>query len=482
MSEEQKQAGDENFEEMLARHEAAATKLQAGQKISGTVIEVGGDSVFIDLGVKQDGVMDRSEILDKDGNEIVKKGDQIEAWIVALTPQGARLSRSMAGSGVAALEDARDAGIPVEGRVTGTCKGGYEIDVLGKRAFCPGSQMEMLQGEEPESVVGRHMQFLIMRIENHGRNIVVSRRALIERERAENLDKLLSGINVGDVVSGRITRTAPFGAFVELAPSVEGLIHISELSWTRVASPDEIVAPGDEISAKVTSIVKDDKGQTRIGLSAKQAMDDPWNSISSRFAIGDIVEGKVQRLAPFGAFVEIAPGVEGLAHISELSWEKRIAKPEEVLAPGDIVSVKIKEIVPESRRISLSLKDAKGDPWLNIPDEFSQGAVVGGRIESKSQHGLFVRLAPGLVGLVPQTVLEKLQAFSGLGAGDAVEVVIRNIDPQTRRISLGPVSQEAQTEKEDTSWKRHMVSAPAARSEGSGIMAAALAKAFQKKR
>lgn len=486
MSEEQNQAGAESFEEMLKEHDASATRLHAGQKIEGIVIEVSGDSVFIDLGVKQDGVMDRSDILDSDGNETVKPGDRIEAWITSLTPQGARLSRSMSGSGIAALEDAKDAGIPVEGRVSGACKGGYNVDVLGRRAFCPGSQMELAPGEPAEAAIGRHIQFLITRIENRGRNIVVSRRALIDRERRESLDKLLESIKIGDTVEGVVTRLAPFGAFVELAPAVEGLVHISELAYGRVGSPDEVVSPGDKITAKVVSIAKDDKGQTRIGLSARQAMEDPWNNIGDRFAIGDVVEGTVRRLAPFGAFIELAPGVEGLAHISELSWERRIAKPEDAVAVGDKVNARIKEIAPDTRRISLSLKDAQGNPWQDAEQMFARGAIVEGTVDAKSQHGLFVRLAPGIVGLMPQGVVEKA-GLGKLGQGDAVQVLIRDVDPAARRISLAAPTDESreqaekQDKKEDRNWRQHAVSGTAPQA-GMGIMADALAKAFQKTR
>lgn len=470
----------ENFEEMLAMHEASAPRLQTGQKVTGKVITVSGDSVFVDVGVKQDGVLDRAEILDAEGRETVAPGDSVSAWIVGVSPQGIRLSRSMIGSGIAALEEARDAGLPVEGRVKATCKGGYEVEVLGKNAFCPGSQMEA--AEDPESVVGRQMQFLITRIENHGRNIVVSRRALIERERRENLDKLLSSINIGDTLEGKISRLVPYGAFIELAPSVEGLAHISELSWSRVSTPDEVVSPGDPVRVKVMSLVKDDKGQMRIGLSPKQAQGDPWEKVEERFRPGDIVEGTVRRLAPFGAFVEIAPGIEGLAHVSELSWEKRILKPEEVLAAGDVVSVKIREISPETRRISLSLKDAQGDPWQDAPEKFSPGTQVKGRVESKNQHGIFISLAPGISGLLPQGVLSN-SADSGnlsrLGAGDSIEVVIRTVDPATRRISLAPVTSEKQPE--DNSWGQHVSVRPESSGDNLGIMAQALKKAFEKK-
>lgn len=267
--------GSEDFAAMFAAQEAGTVRLQPGQKVTGTIITITGDSVFVDVGIKLDGIMDRKDILDAEGNESVAPGDSIEVYVVGTSAGEIRLSRSMSGAGMAALEDARDAGVPVDGRVTGTCKGGYTVSVMGKNAFCPGSQMDSVSVADAEALVGRTMQFLIIRVENRGRNIVVSRRALLDRERQENLEKVLASLNVGDTVEGRITRLASFGAFMELAPGVEGMIHLSELSWSRVNSADEAVAVGDMVRAKLLSVSKDDKGRTRISLSRKKAEGDP---------------------------------------------------------------------------------------------------------------------------------------------------------------------------------------------------------------
>ena len=452
----------EDFAAMLAAHETTSSRLQAGQKVSGTIITIAGDSVFVDVGIKVDGIMERKDILDAEGKETAAPGDTIEAWVIGVSAQEIRLSRSMSGSGVAALEEARDAALPVDGRVTGTVKGGYSVEVLGKTAFCPGSQMEATAPGDAESLVGRTMQFLVTRVENRGRNIVVSRRALLEREREENLAKLLENLNEGDTVEGRISRLAAFGAFVELAPAVEGMIHLSELSWARVGAPDEAVAPGELVRAKVLGITRNDKGQVRISLSRKQ----------------------VVRLVPFGAFVELLPGIEGLVHISEMSWAKRVGKPEDVLTTGETVSVKIKDINTASRRISLSLRDAEGDPWQDATQRFAVGSNVTGIVESRSQYGLFVSLAPGITGLLPAGVIKNSKngsEFSKLDKGAEVTLTVQNLDTAARRISLAPVGSELVDETEDKAWKQHAsVGAPAA-AGGLGIMAQALQKALQKK-
>lgn len=475
----------EDFASMLAAHDVQSQRIQPGQKISGAIITINGDNAFIDIGLKEDGIMEVKDLQNAQGEISAKPGDVVEAFVVSVSPQGVRLSRSMSGSGLAALEEARDAGIPVEGRVTGACKGGYIVDVMGQRAFCPGSQMEPSPTGGNEDNIGRSMEFLITRLESRGRNIVVSRRALLDRERKENLEKLLDTLAVGDTVEGRVSRFAPFGAFIELAPGIEGMIHISELGWSRVGSPDELVSIGDEVRAKVLSIAQNDKGQTRIALSRKQAQGDPWDGIGDRLEVGAVVGGKVRRLAPFGAFVEILPGIEGLVHISEMSWTKRVTNAEEVLTPGEEVSVKIREINPEAKKISLSLREAEGDPWQDAAERFNAGQVVTGTVESYGPHGLFVDLAPGITGLLPQGALKNTRNstnYTKLKKGDSVEVVIRSVDSGQRRISLMPKDANDVQSADDTSWKAHASAKPASTGKDLGVMAQALRDAFQKKK
>lgn len=469
----------EDFASLLEAHSNTSERLQPGQRVKGVIIAITGDSVFLDVGIKVDGIMDRKDILDAEGNPTAAVGDTVEAWVIACTPQEVRLSRSMSGSGMAALEDARDNAIPVDGRVTGTCKGGYTVEVLGKSAFCPGSQMDMAAQADPEAVVGLSYQFLILRVENHGRNIVVSRRALVDREREENLATLLSTLKEGDIVEGTVSRLAPFGAFVTLQPGVEGMIHLSELSWSRVGTADEAVNPGDTIRAKVLGISQDAKGRTRISLSRKQAQEDPWASAAETLHTGDLVTGRVVRLAPFGAFVEVLPGVEGLVHLSELSWTKRVHKAEDLLKVGESVSVKIKECIPERRRLSLSLRDAEGDPWSLVPERLPAGSTVTGTVESKAPFGIFVSLLPGVTGLLPNAALKNVppsSALHKLDKGDSVSLKIQSVDMAARRISLIPEDSE---DTRDSSWRQH---APAPASQGFGSLGMALQAALRQKK
>ncbi len=259
-------------------HELQSQKIQPGQKVGGTIITIDGDYAFIDIGLKEDGIMELKDLQDTNGEINAKAGDIVEAFVVFYIAPGhsSAFHRSMSGSGLAALEEARDSGIPVEGRVTGACKGGYIVDVMGQRAFCPGSQMEPHQQSDNEANIGRSMEFLITRLESRGRNIVVSRRALLDRERKENLEKLLDNLSlVGDTVEGRITRLAALVSLWNFAPGIEGMIHVSEPGWSRVSSPDELVSVDDVVRAKVLSIAQNDKGQTRIALSRKQAQGRP---------------------------------------------------------------------------------------------------------------------------------------------------------------------------------------------------------------
>lgn len=450
-----------SFAEMLAEHEkeeAPQTRLSPGQRVSVRIVAITADTIFVSTGSKVDGIVDREE-MEADGELPYQIGDILDLYVVTVSPQEVKLSRILRGAGsLSALEEAKDAGLPVEGKVTAQVKGGYSVEIMKRRAFCPVSQIDLRPLDDPESAVGKMYPFLITRLEKGGRNIVVSRRSLLEREQAENRDALLAEINEGEVREAVISRLAPFGAFVELAPGVEGLIHLSELSWARVAQADEAVSAGDRVRVKVLGIKKDDKA-TRISLSIKQVMDDPWKDVAGRLSAGDVVSGKVVRIAPFGAFVEVLPGVEGLVHLSELSYTKRVMKAEEVVVPGDVVSVKIKELDADKRRISLSLRDAEGNPWDSVDELLTVGGELTGTVEKRAPFGLFITLSPGITGLMPTSVMQaspSRKTLEKLAAGDAVSVRVQSVDKQGRRISLSPAGEDsAADDNVEKDWKRH---------------------------
>lgn len=487
-----------SFAEMLQQHEAEEPshgRFTPGQRVTVKIVAITNDTVFVSTGAKVDGIVDREELL-VDGELPYQVGDALELYVVTATSQEVRLSKVIRGAGsLTALEDAKEAGVPVEGKVTAQVKGGYSVEIMKRRAFCPLSQMDLRPSDDPEAYIGKTLAFIITRLEKGGRNIVVSRRVLLEREQAENRASVLNDIHEGDVLEVTVTRLTPFGAFVELAPGVEGLVHISELSWSRISNADEAVSLGDRIRVKVLSIKQGEK-DTRISLSAKQVMDDPWKDIADRLHAGDILEGKVVRTAPFGAFVEVLPGIEGLVHISELSYERRVNKTEDVVVAGDRVTVKVKDVDPLKKRISLSLRDVGGDPWDTVEDAFAVDQVVTGTMEKRAPFGFFVTLAPGITGLLPNAVLtaDARKIFDKTGPGDAVSVRIKGIDQANKKISLGPEDESAeavgnapagggrrerQASNEEKDWKKH---APKTEQSAFGSLGSALQAALNKKK
>jgi small subunit ribosomal protein S1 len=414
-----------------------------GDKISGKVIAVGRDAVFVDTGTKIDGVVEREELLDEDGQLPCGVGDVLDLFVVSAGDSEIRLSKALSGAGsLEMLEEARDAGIPVEARVQSTCKGGFTVTVMGRRAFCPISQMDVTYVEDGETYVGQQLTFLIERIEERGRNIVVSRRKLLEVEIEKQRRAFLENLQEGDVVEGRVTRLMPYGAFVEICPGLEGMLHVSQISWSRVHKPEDLLAPGQDVRVKVTGIeTREESSQLRISLSLRDLTPDPWESVSSRLQMGEKVRGTVTRCVKFGAFVEIEPGIEGLVHISEMSYAGRVHAAQDVVTEGETVSVMIKEIDAEKRRISLSIKDAEGDPWVEVPEKYGKGKTVTGIVEKKEKFGLFIQLEPGVTGLLPKS---KFDGFDDpakarqLKAGDQVQVKVAEINPTDRKMVLVP--------------------------------------------
>ncbi|WP_319543025.1 30S ribosomal protein S1 [uncultured Pseudodesulfovibrio sp.] len=476
--------GEESFAELFEQYsEGGGDNLNIGDKVSGTVIQVGESTIFVDTGTKLDGIVEKAEMLDEDGNCTVADGDTVELYVVGKDSGGIKLSRAISGiGGLAMLEEARNNNLPVEGKVESTCKGGFNVTLMQRRAFCPVSQIDSRFVENPEEYVGKTLEFLVTKLEQHGRNIVVSRRSLLERDAAEAAETFVSDTKVGDEVEGTITRLAAFGAFVEIMPGLEGLVHISQISYGRIGHPEESVTVGQKVKAKIVGIDHDDKGRLKISLSMKELAQDPWDTLSATFAEGDKVTGKIVRLADFGAFVEIAPGVDGLVHVSEMSYTKRINKPADFVSEGQVVSVKIKSIDLEKRRIGLSMKDAEGDPWLDVAEKYQPGQKVEGTVEKQEQFGIFIQLEPGITGLLPKSVIarsEKPAAFEKLHAGDTVEVVIGEVKVNERRISLttGDV-------QDDGDWKQFAPKKQKASevSGGMGLLGDKLQAAFNKKK
>ncbi len=432
---------EQSFADLFESYSSEMTDdIRVGDQITGTIISIGANTVFLDTGSKVDGAVEKAELLDKDGNLPYEEGDSIELYVVQAGESEIRLSKAMSGAGgLNMLKAAFESRIPVEGKVVQTIKGGFQVEVTHQRAFCPISQIDLAYVETPEDYVGKTFQFTIRQFAENGRNIVVSRRDLLQKELEKSRDAFLKEMNLEDVYSGKVVRIMPFGAFVEIAPGVDGLVHISELGWSRVENCEEAVSVGDTLDVKVLS-VEEEKGKKKISLSAKQVTSDPWSTAGDRFHFGDKVKGRVVRCMGFGAFVEIAPGIEGLVHISEMSYTKRIIRPEEVVNPGDEVFVMVKEIDLLKKRIGLSIKDAEGDPWADLENKYTIGQPVQGTVEKKEGFGLFVNLEPGITGLLPKSKInasEKAGVIDHLKPGAAITVTIDTINTGDRKISLG---------------------------------------------
>jgi small subunit ribosomal protein S1 len=366
------------------------TEMRLGDKVRGKIISISKDTIFVDIGNKIDGTVETAEMLDKDKQLPHKEGDTIELYVVGLSEDEIRLSNAFSGAGsFNLLKEAYENAVPVEGKILETCKGGLRVEVMGRKAFCPASQIDINFVETVEDYVGQTHQFLISQVDARDKNVVISRRALLSKELGKSKKQFFAGLQIGDVLDGRITKLMPYGLFVELDPGVDGLVHVSELSWSRVEDPQTFGSIGEPVRVKVIDIETPEASDNlKISLSIKKVSDDPWLSADDQFKVGHKVKGTVTRCAKFGAFVEIADGIEGLVHISEMSYQKRILKPEEIVTPGESVFVLVKDLDLANRRIALSIRDAEGDPWSEVPQKYSVGQTVEGVIEKKDQSSL----------------------------------------------------------------------------------------------
>ncbi len=441
------------FEGSMAR---LTTKYAVGDRITGVVTSISRSTVFVDVGGRCDGVLDLGQVLDDEGKPSVKVGDTIQAFCLGIDEDTVRLTTKMSGDMAdAGLEQAHESGIPVEGRVVSERKGGYEVEVHNHKAFCPFSQIDLYK-RDSACYIGERFSFLISEYSENGRNLVLSRRRLLEKEAAEQKERLRDVLTPGEVLEGVVTRVVEFGAFVDLG-GVEGLIHVSELSWSRGTKPEDVVAEGQHVSVRILEV---DWEKDRISLSLKQAMPGPWERLENgeSFRVGMHWHGTVSKIMPFGAFVELEPGLDGLLHISKLGGGRRINSPEEVVNAGDKVEVVIEGIDLEKRRISLSLDNGYGayDAPADAAGEqtrIAPGATLKGVVDGIKPFGVFIRLPGDQSGLLHISQVE-LKGSSNPGRalhnmftpGSEIEVIVQRIEGS--RISLTLPSSKANDEDE----------------------------------
>ena len=425
----------EDFAALMAAAGGMAS-FSTGDKVRGTVVSITSDTVFVDLGIKSEAFLERREIVDKDGNLTVQVGEEIDAQVVHASGEGVHLSRGAlkAHQLTEMLADAAESGLAVEGKVTGFNDGGLEVRVGTRRAFCPKSQIDRGFTEELAGHVGNTYRFLVTRFDPTGRKIVVSRRALMEREAKQMAEETRGLLEEGAVLDGTVRKVMPFGAFVDLG-GIDGLVHVSELAWERVEDPATVVKPGQPVRVKILRI---DHARERIGLSIKQAEGDPWKSVKDSFEPGTTYSGKVTRLAEFGAFVQLAPGLEGLVHVSEIDW-KRINHPKDALTVGQELEVMVLEIDTKRRRLGLSVKQVGGDPFKKAGAGVRKGDRLEVVVEKVAEFGVFCTISEGVTGLIPNSHMNTPRGTNHsrmFKPGTKVEVLVIDTDPRARKITL----------------------------------------------
>jgi len=443
----------EQEEDFATMFEASlkARRLERGQTIEGTVVAFGSDVAFVSVGGKSEAQIDLAELKDADGHIEVKVGDRIHAVVVS-TSGGVTLSRKGVRNVASQreLENAFEAGLAVEGKVEGANKGGYEVRIARERAFCPLSQIDIARTADPAVHVGKTYTFRILEYKDGGKSIVVSRRKLLEEEQQANAEAVRKSIVPGAVLPGRVVSVRDFGAFVDLGGGIQGLLHVSEMSWSRATTPGEMVASGDQITVKVLRV---DEGMGKISLGLKQLQDDPWGQVGTTYAVGQVRSGRVTRLAEFGAFVELEPGIEGLAHASTFPPTGRTGDWAKSVPVGTTGTFEILSIDAAQKRIGIALVE-EGASRTAAPttpqDTFATGTIVTGKVERHEKFGVFVFLSPGRTGLMPlsETGLDRdgdvVKAFP---VGSEVEVAVIEADASGRRIRLSKKAVAQQREQ-----------------------------------
>jgi small subunit ribosomal protein S1 len=430
----------ENFAEMFEQS-ITQMNMRVGEIITGEVVDINRDVVIVNAGLKSEGVIPIEQFYDEQGELDVKIGDTVEVALDSFEDGygESRLSREKAKRARAwtRLEEAQQADEIVTGRFTGKVKGGFTVDIGEIRAFLPGSLVDVRPVRDTAYLEEKELEFKIIKLDQKRNNVVVSRRAVVEKEFSEEREKLLETLKEGERVRGIVKNLTDYGAFLDLG-GIDGLLHITDMAWKRVKHPSEVVEIGQEIDIVV---LKFDREKNRVSLGLKQMGDDPWENIMRRYPEGQRLFGQVSNITDYGCFVEIEDGVEGLVHVSEMDWTNKNVNPNKVVTLGDEVEVVILEIDEERRRISLGMKQCKANPWDEFGTTNNKGDVIGGKIKSITDFGIFIGLEGNIDGLIHLTDLSwnkpGEEAVRDYQKGQEVEAMVLSIDPERERISLG---------------------------------------------
>ncbi len=454
--------GDTSLEDLLAEEESKsravrpnAQSLREGVR-KGLVVGISGEDIFVDIGGHRQGVVPIKQFTAEDFPAV---GDQINVVIEGFDPDDELVLLAREGAITTASWETLEKGQVVEGRVTGTNTGGLELNINGLRAFMPVSQIDVTRIEDVGQFVNQRLQCKVMEVERGGKRLIVSRRAILEEETAKAAEQLWETLEKGQIVHGTVKTIKPYGAFVDIG-GIDGLLHVSDMSYARIDNPRDVVTEGQELQVQITKI---DRENQRLSLGLKQILADPWENAANKYAPDAIVEGTVTRLADFGAFVELEGGIEGLIPMGELAYGRRINRPDEVVKVGDHIKVRVMTVEPKRRRIGLSLKRVEDDPWMGASVRFAPDSIVEGTVTRIADFGAFVQIAPGVEGMVHISELSfnRVRAVSDVvKEGQAVQAKVLSVDEEKRRIALSIKATQEPTETA-SSYTEQAPSAPA---------------------
>lgn len=419
-------------------YENSLKDIAKDQRILGTVVAINENEILVDVGFKSEGIITREEF---EEGELPKIGDQIEVFVDVLEDENGQMILSKRKADFMRIweriKEIYEAGETIEGQIVSRIKGGMVVDIMGIDAFLPGSQIDIRPVTDFDSYIGKTFEFRIVKLNELRKNIVLSRKELLEESMKEKRDDLLSKIKVGDILTGRVKNITDFGVFIDLG-GLDGLLHITDISWGRINHPREVVQMDQELTVKVIDY---DQEKQRVSLGLKQLIPHPWEGIESKFPVGTIVKGKVVNITNYGVFVELAKGVEGLIHISEISWTQHIKHPSEVFKLGDEIEAKVLGIDSAERKISLGYKQLEPDPWESIEQKFTVGSVHKGIVRNLTPYGAFIELQEGVDGFAHISDMSWTKKIRHprelLKKDDEVEFKILEISKENRKISLG---------------------------------------------
>ncbi len=435
---DEEEYSDEEYEDMLAMYDDTLKNIEEGEIVKATVLRVTDSAAILDLGFKSEGSVPLNEFRSP---EEMEPGQEVEVFLEKLEDQEGIVVLSKKKADFLRvweqIKESYDADEPIRGTIKKKVKGGVTVDIMGVDAFLPGSQVALRRVPNVDELVGQEFDFKILKLNKRRRNIVVSRRVILEQERGEKREQLKTELEVGQLRKGTIKNITDFGAFIDLG-GMDGLLHITDMSWGRVGHPSEICGIGEEIEVKILDI---DWDRERISLGLKQLEPHPWKDVEQRYPVGARARGKVVSITNYGAFVELERGVEGLVHISEMSWTRNVRHPSQLLSIGDEIEAVVLRVDPEEEKISLGMKQAEEDPWLSLPEKYPPGTRIRGKVRNLTSFGAFVEVEPGIDGLVHVSDMSwtrRIQHPSEvLKKGDDVEVLSLSIDVDQKRISLG---------------------------------------------